>query len=170
MRKGILIAAVLAIAAFFFFRDSSVKLEPNQTADKVVVIKSAHTMTLFSAGHPIKTYRVALGRGGGDAKEHRGDHETPEGNYLIDAKNAHSRFHLSLHVSYPNADDKARAKGLARPTGGDIMIHGTEPKFAWLGGLQHDIDWTDGCIAVTNNEMDEIWKAVPAGTPIEIRH
>ena len=175
MRKGILIAAVLIAAvliaaAFFFFRDSSAKLEPNQTADKIVIIKSAHTMTLYSSGRSIKTYKVALGRGDGDAKQHRGDHETPEGNYLIDAKNAQSRFHLSLHVSYPNAEDKARARSLTLPTGGDIMVHGTEPKFAWLGGLQHDLDWTDGCIAITNKEMDEVWRAVPIGTPIEIRH
>jgi murein L,D-transpeptidase YafK len=127
-------------------------------------------MTLYSASQPLKIYRVALGRGHGDAKQHQGDHETPEGTYLIDAKNAHSRFHLALHVSYPNAADKVRAKALAQPTGGDIMIHGTEPKFAWLGSLQHAIDWTDGCIAITNKEMDEVWKAVPIGTPVEIQH
>jgi murein L,D-transpeptidase YafK len=163
-RRAILLAALSTLAI-----GCSAKLDATKKVDKIVVVKSAHTMTLYSANSPLKVYKVALGRGAGDAKEHRGDHETPEGNYLIDAKNAHSRFHLALHVSYPNAEDKARAKSLGQPAGGDIMIHAVEPKFAWLGGLQHDVDWTDGCIAVTDKEMDESWKVVPVGTPIEIR-
>jgi murein L,D-transpeptidase YafK len=126
-------------------------------------------MTLYSTGRPLKTYKVSLGRGTGSAKHQQGDHETPEGTYRIDAKNAHSRFHLALHVSYPNATDKAHAAALHQPTGGDIMIHGVEPKFAWLGSLHRHVDWTDGCIAVTNAEMDEVWNAVPTGTPITIR-
>jgi murein L,D-transpeptidase YafK len=161
---------LLAASVLFTIGCSSPKLDPTHKVDRIVVLKSAHTMTLYSAGQASKTYKVSLGRGHGSAKERQGDHETPEGKYLIDAKNVHSRFHLALHVSYPNAEDQARAKALALPTGGDIMIHGTEPKFAWLGRLQHDIDWTDGCIALTNPEMDEVWKAVPTGTPIEIRH
>ena len=132
------------------------------------MVKSAHTMTLYAANQPIKTYKVALGRGAGDAKQHQGDHETPEGHYVIDSRNPNSRFHLALHVSYPNAEDRARAKALGQPTGGAIMIHGVESKFRWMGGLQHDIDWTDCCIAVTDKEMDEIWKIVPVGTPIKI--
>lgn len=133
------------------------------------MLKSAHTMTLYAANQPMMTYKVALGRRAGDAKQHQGDHETPEGKYMVDGRNPHSRFHLALHVSYPNSEDRVRAKALGQPTGGDIMIHGVEPKFRWLGGLQHDVDWTDGCIAVTDKEMDEIWNAVPVGTPIEIR-
>jgi murein L,D-transpeptidase YafK len=138
-------------------------------ADKIVVVKSTHTMTLYSKGSVLRTYRFALGRGPGHAKQRQGDHETPEGAYMIDAKNAHSRFHLALHISYPNPDDKRRAQKLGVAPGGDIMIHGIENGLGWAGPLQRDIDWTDGCIALTDPEIDEVWKLVSIGTPIEIR-
>lgn len=141
-----------------------------QLADHVVVEKSSHTMTLYSKGTVLRTYRVALGRGHGQPKQRHGDHETPEGLYAIDAKNAHSRFHLALHISYPNAEDKLHAKNLGVAPGGDIMIHGIENGLGWLGSLQRRIDWTDGCIALTDQEIDEVWKLVPTGTPIEIKH
>ncbi len=138
--------------------------------DKIVVVKSTHTMTLYSKGQVLRTYRVALGRGSGNPKRQQGDHETPEGLYSIDAKNAHSRFHLALHVSYPNTQDRERAQKLGVDPGGDIMIHGIENGLGWLGSLQHQIDWTDGCIALTDQEIAEVWKLVPVGTPVEIRH
>jgi murein L,D-transpeptidase YafK len=124
-------------------------------------------MVLISNGEVLRSYRVALGRANG-AKERQGDHKTPEGQYVIDEKNAQSRFHLALHISYPNAADRKRAKGAGTDPGGAIMIHGVMKQFAWLGPLQHEIDWTDGCIAVTNREIEEIWKLVPVGTPVEI--
>jgi murein L,D-transpeptidase YafK len=127
-------------------------------------------MTLYSKGQVLRTYRVALGRGSGNPKRQQGDHETPEGLYSIDAKNAHSRFHLALHVSYPNTQDRERAQKLGVDPGGDIMIHGIENGLGWLGSLQHQIDWTDGCIALTDQEIAEVWKLVPVGTPVEIRH
>jgi murein L,D-transpeptidase YafK len=144
--------------------------DTNEHADKIIIVKSAHTLTLYSKGSVLRTYRVSLGRGPGHAKQEEGDHETPEGLYVIDAKNAHSRFHRALHVSYPNADDKRRAQQLHVSPGGAIMIHGIENGLGWLGSLQRHIDWTDGCIALTDPEMDEVWKLVPNGTPIEIRH
>jgi murein L,D-transpeptidase YafK len=159
----------LLATTFLLIGCSHPKSLPIQTADKIIVVKSQHAMTLYAAGHPLKTYQVALGRGPGHAKQQQGDHETPEGNYLIDAKNAHSRFHLALHVSYPNAADKARAKALGKDPGGDIMIHGIETSLGWIGSLHRSIDWTDGCIAVTNSEMDEIWETVPVGSKVEIR-
>ena len=103
------------------------------------------------------------------AKERQGDHKTPEGNYVIDAKNSHSRFHLALHISYPKAEDRERAKKIKVDPGGDIMIHGLEHSFAFLGDLHRQTDWTDGCVAVTNPEIEEIWKLVPVGTIVEIR-
>lgn len=148
------------------------RLEPargEQLADHIVVVKSTHTMTLFSKGKILRVYNVALGRGRGGAKDHRGDHETPEGQYTIDGKNAQSRFHLGLHVSYPNALDLERARKEGRQPGGAIMIHGVEDQFAWLGALHCIIDWTDGCIGVTDKEIEEIWRLVPVGTPIEIK-
>ena len=141
-----------------------------QQANKITISKSQHSMTLWSGDKILKTYKVALGRGKGEAKSHQGDHETPEGTYVIDSKNSKSRFHLALHVSYPNAEDIKRAKSKGLSPGGDIMIHGVHSGFQWLGGLQHDIDWTDGCIAVTDSEIEEIFAAVPIGTPIQISH
>jgi murein L,D-transpeptidase YafK len=138
-------------------------------ADKIVILKSAHTMTLLSGGNPLKTYKVALGRVPVGPKRVEGDHKTPEGSYVIDSKNAHSQFHLSLHISYPSAADQERARSLGLRPGGAIMIHGLAGPFAYLGPLHRQTDWTDGCVAVTNAEIEEIWKLVPVGTRVEIR-
>jgi len=138
-------------------------------ADQIVVQKSAHTLTLYSKGKVLKVYQVALGKGSAGPKDHEGDHKTPEGSYIIDQKNSQSRFHLALHVSYPNAADRQRAKAEGLEPGGAIMVHGVEDKLSWLGSLQHRIDWTDGCIAVSNAEIEEIFREVPVGTPINIK-
>ena len=138
-------------------------------ADKIVIVKSAHSMTLLSGGKAFKTYKVALGSVPMGPKRVEGDHKTPEGDYVIDAKNAHSRFHMSLHISYPSAADQQRSRSLGQPPGGAIMIHGLARPFAYLGPLHRQTDWTDGCIAVTNAEIEEIWKLVPVGTRVEIR-
>ena len=117
----------------------------------------------------LKTYKVALGSVPVGPKQVEGDHKTPEGDYLIDAKNAHSQFHLSLHISYPSAADQQRARSMGARPGGAIMIHGLARPFAYLGPLHRQTDWTDGCVAVTNAEIEEIWKLVPVGTRVEIR-
>ncbi|HSK43789.1 MAG TPA: L,D-transpeptidase family protein [Candidatus Binatia bacterium] len=132
-------------------------------------MKSAHSMTLLSGGKAFKTYKVALGSVPMGPKRVEGDHKTHEGDYVIDAKNAHSRFHMSLHISYPSAADQQRSRSLGQPPGGAIMIHGLARPFAYLGPLHRQTDWTDGCIAVTNAEIEEIWKLVPVGTRVEIR-
>jgi murein L,D-transpeptidase YafK len=137
--------------------------------DLIVVEKLAHTMTLLSNGNALKTYHVALSTVPVGAKERVGDHKVPEGKYTIDEKKLVSRFHLALHVSYPNAADRARAKKLGVDPGGEIEIHGVENKYAWLGSLQREHDWTDGCIAVTNAEIEEIYSLVAVGTAVEIR-
>jgi len=138
-------------------------------ADKILVIKSTRTMTLYGGGKVLKTYKVALGGAPVGPKRVQGDHKTPEGSYIIDRKNPQSQFHLALHVSYPDAADRARARSLGSLPGGDIMIHGLPPAFAYLGALHRQTDWTDGCIAVTNAEIEEIWRLVPVGTRVEIR-
>jgi murein L,D-transpeptidase YafK len=148
---------------------SSKSVPVKDVADKIVVVKSTHTMTLYYKGSALRTYHVALGRGPGHAKQQQGDHETPEGLYTIDAKNSHSRFHLALHVSYPNSDDKRRAQKLGVALGGEIMIHGIQNGLGWVGSLQSYADWTDGCIGLTDLEIEEVWKIVPVGTPIELR-
>jgi len=98
-----------------------------------------------------------------------GDHKTPEGIYVLDHKNPKSGFHLAMHISYPNSLDRERAAKEGVPPGGDIMVHGVKHGFGWVGRLHRLVDWTDGCIAVTNAEMDQFWELVPEGTPIEIR-
>jgi len=138
-------------------------------ADKIIILKSARQMTLLSGGRVLKTYKVALGSAPVGPKQVEGDHKTPEGNYIIDAKNSHSQFHLSLHISYPSAEDQKRAGSMGARPGGAIMIHGLAAPFAYLGPLHRQTDWTDGCVAVTNAEIEEIWKLVPVGTRVEIR-
>jgi murein L,D-transpeptidase YafK len=138
-------------------------------ADRILIIKSLRTMELWSGGKVMKTYKVALGTVPVGPKHLEGDHKTPEGSYVIDAKNPQSQFHLSLHISYPSAVDRQRAAGLGARPGGAIMIHGLAKSFAYLGPLHRQTDWTDGCIAVTNAEIEEIWKLVPVGTKVEIR-
>lgn len=138
------------------------------TADRILVLKSAHTMELLSHGQVLKTYKVALGDPRGQ-KMQAGDKKTPEGVYFVDAKNPHSLFHRALHLSYPNAADRERARRLGVSPGGDIEIHGLPARYAWLGASHRAMDWTTGCIAVTNPEIDEIWNMVAVGTPVEIR-
>ncbi|HLJ87684.1 MAG TPA: L,D-transpeptidase family protein [Candidatus Angelobacter sp.] len=140
-----------------------------QLADRILVVKSARTMKLYAGDKLIKQYKIALGTEPVGAKQQQGDHKTPEGSYVIDSRNAHSQFHLSLHISYPNTKDRERARTKAVEPGGAIMIHGLAPSFAYLGPLHRQTDWTDGCIAVTNAEIEEIWSLVPVGAKIEIQ-
>jgi murein L,D-transpeptidase YafK len=138
-------------------------------ADYLLVEKSLKRLTLFTDEIPIKAYDVALGRNPVGPKLSEGDRRTPEGRYVIDARNQDSKYHLSLHISYPNAVD-LEITGLAGVNpGSNIMIHGTGDEYAWMGKFHDVLDWTDGCIAVTNDEIEEIWQLVPDGTPIEIR-
>ena len=143
----------------------SLRTEP---ADKVLIEKKARRLTLLTRGEVIKTYKIALGGNPVGPKERQGDNKTPEGTYIIDSRNGKSGYHLSLHISYPNAEDKKRARELGVSPGGDIMIHGIKNGFAALGVSHAKTDWTEGCIAVTNEEMEEIYKFVPNGTMVEI--
>lgn len=134
-----------------------------------MIEKSAHTMVLMRDDKVWKSYKVALSREAVGAKEREGDHKVPEGEYVVDSKNPHSRFHLALHISYPNPADVERAQKLGVKPGGNIEIHGLDSKYGWVGSLQREVDWTDGCIAVTNSEIEEIYPLVAVGTPVEIR-
>lgn len=127
-------------------------------------------MDLLIDDQPIRSYRISLGENPVGHKQQEGDERTPEGDYLLDWRNPNSSFYKSIHVSYPNAQDRARAKQRGVDPGGMIMIHG-RPN--WLTSAvvarEYDgADWTDGCIAVTNEEMEEIWQLVADGTPIRI--
>lgn len=140
-----------------------------EPVEKVLIEKKERRLTLISKGEAIKSYRIALGKNPVGPKEKLGDNKTPEGNYIIESRNRHSDYHLSLRISYPNEKDKKRAKELGVSPGGDIMIHGVKNGFSWVGEFHTAIDWTEGCIAVTNQEMEEIARLVPNGTPVEIR-
>ncbi|WP_417817374.1 L,D-transpeptidase family protein [Tritonibacter scottomollicae] len=143
--------------------------EAHEQADEILVIKSTRALHLRRAGETIRSYDISLGAAPAGHKQSEGDERTPEGRYEIDWRNPNSVAHLSLHISYPNAADQAAAKAAARDPGGNIMIHGLPNGWGALGALHLMRDWTDGCIAVTNAEMREIWSLVPNGTPITIK-
>ena len=138
-------------------------------ADKILIEKNERRLTLIAKGKVLKTYEIALGGNPDGPKERQGDNKTPEGTYVIDARNRDSRYHLSLHISYPNEKDKKRANQLGVSPGGDIMIHGIKNGFSWVGDLHTGVDWTKGCIAVTDEEIEEIDRLAPNGTIVEIR-
>lgn len=138
-------------------------------ATMIVVDKKARKLMLLHDTDVLKTYDVSLGRAAVGTKQQEGDSRTPEGHYVIDAKSPGSRFHLALHVSYPDAADRDRARRRGVSPGGDIMIHGLRNGLGWLGRLHLAVDWTDGCIAVTDSQVEEIWSLVTVGTPIEIK-
>jgi murein L,D-transpeptidase YafK len=140
-----------------------------EKADSILIMKKDHVMELLEGGKVIRTYKVALGQGGLGPKQREGDARTPEGHYVIDARFEHSKYHKALHVSYPNAEDRKRAAKLGVSPGGAIMIHGLPNGKGWVGARHRLFDWTLGCIAVPDEEIDEVWKLVPVGTPVEIR-
>jgi murein L,D-transpeptidase YafK len=142
---------------------------PTQNVDRVVVLKKERTLQLMSHGKVFKTYKVALGGNPVGPKVQQGDHRTPEGIYVLDHRNAHSHYYKSIHISYPNAADRTKAAKLHVPTGGDIFLHGLPNGYGAVGSAHRLKDWTDGCVAVTDEEIDEIWKLVANGTPIEIK-
>ena len=133
-----------------------------------MVSKSKHLMMLMKGEQVLKRYRISLGRNPQGHKVQAGDAKTPEGEYVLDWRNPKSKYHRSIHISYPNEQDAANAMKLGVTPGGNIMIHGLPNGMAWLGGVHAFIDWTNGCIAVTNEEMEEIWSLVADGTPIRI--
>ena len=138
-------------------------------ADSILILKKEHVLELLAGGKVIRTYKVALGTGGLAPKEREGDARTPEGHYVIDSRNAASQYHKALHISYPNPDDRRRSASLGVSPGGAVMIHGLPNGKGYIGPAHRLYDWTLGCIAVTDPEIDEIWALVPVGTRVEIR-
>ena len=136
--------------------------------EKVFVDKSERLMTLLEAGKPVRTFEISLGANPQGHKQQEGDEKTPEGVYTLDYINEKSGYHRSMHVSYPNALDTKAAEDRGVSPGGFIMIHGQKNGFGWFSGVMQQFDWTNGCIALTNDEMDEFLSLVPVGTLIEI--
>ncbi|MDP8252009.1 L,D-transpeptidase family protein [Pseudochrobactrum saccharolyticum] len=139
-----------------------------QQADKIIVRKGDRELQLLRGDEILRIYRIALGGAPIGHKLQEGDQKTPVGDYVIDWRNPRSMAHLSLHISYPNEQDAAKAKEANVSPGGNIMIHGLPNGWGALGAIHHLWDWTDGCVAVTNSEMREIWSLVPNGTPISL--
>lgn len=143
-------------------------LHAEQKADLVVIKKSESTLYLERNGKPFESFKVAFGRQPKGHKVQEGDERTPEGRYVLDSKDSQSAFYKAIHVSYPNAQDKAAAKARGVEPGGLIMIHGQRNGLGWLAPIAQLFDWTDGCIALSNANMDKVWNAVDVGTPIQI--
>ncbi|BAI80211.1 conserved hypothetical protein [Deferribacter desulfuricans SSM1] len=165
MHNNILIVINIFILLFFI----SVECFGVEYADYVLVKKSKHKIYLLKSGKILKSFHIALGGNPKGAKQKQGDEKTPEGIYFLDYKNERSRYYKSIHISYPNTSDVKRAKKMGVSPGGDIMIHGQKKGWGWLSFISQKFDWTKGCIAVSNKDMDVIWKMVKVGTPIEIR-
>ena len=139
-----------------------------QKIDKIVIIKHKRKLYLLSGDDVVRTYRIALGHNPKGHKQYEGDIRTPEGNYIINAKNPNSNFYKNLGISYPNQNDIAYAQSIGKSPGGQIKIHGLKNGYGWIGRFHLFCNWTNGCIVVTNNEIDEIYEMVEIGTPIEI--
>lgn len=136
--------------------------------ERLLLEKGKRRLTAFSGGKAVRVYLVALGANPVGAKEVQGDKKTPEGKYTINDKNPNSAYHRNLGISYPNQADKTRAAKLGRSPGGDIKIHGLAPDFAFIGQAHRLTDWTFGCVAVTNDEIEELFERTHVGIPIEI--
>jgi murein L,D-transpeptidase YafK len=161
----VLVASVILLICWpaVFAQNSSLSVA------RLVVYKRERKLVLLSQGKEVRSYKVALGGEPVGPKSRQGDHRTPEGVYVLDSRNPNSHFYKAFHISYPNAQDIAAARKLGVSPGGDIMLHGLAREYAWVGKAHTLHDWTDGCVAVTNEEMDEIWRLVRVGTPIEIK-
>lgn len=160
---------VLAAAVYLYAHRNWNPLPNDTTIDRIVVEKSARKLSIWKDGQKLKSYRVALGRNPVGAKQEEGDLKTPEGLYWIDWRNPESDYHLSLHVSYPSDQDTARAAERGVNAGFDIMIHGIANGGGWIGAFHRMHDWTAGCIAVTDEEIEELYRVTPDWTPVEIR-
>src|SRR5262245_61526308 len=160
---------ILAAVLLLTLTVAALATTSGEKADRVVIEKALRKLRLYQGERLVRSYRVALGRQPSGPKRCQGDNRTPEGRYRIVGRNINSHYHRSLRVSYPNDADRRFAREIGCNPGGDIMIHGLPNGYGWIGKLHTRHDWTLGCIAVTNDEIDEIWTLVPNGTPVEIR-
>ena len=162
-----LLILLLAFAGWYLYPGQ--KLPPDAIIDRLLVLKSQRKMIAFHGENQVKTYPIALGGSPAGHKQFEGDRKTPEGIYTINDRNPNSAYHKNLGVSYPNDDDKLFASKLGKSPGGDIKIHGLPNGRGNIGKLHRLKDWTLGCIAVTDEEIDELYRAVIPDAIIEIR-
>lgn len=152
-----------------FFNSGMTTNTEIEKASRVLILKSERKLILYKENKEIFRCSISLGKNPIGQKNEEGDGRTPEGKYILDWRNPNSKFYKSIHISYPNEADKKRAKAKGVSPGGQIMIHGIKNGRAWIGKLHLLKDWTQGCIAVTNKEMDILWNSINDGTPVEIR-
>jgi len=167
-KRLIICATFCAVFVLLYFNIHENPLPAGIQADRIFVNKSDRNLYLIKGEKILKRYRVSLGRMPEGRKIQQNDNKTPEGLYIIDFRRSKSAFHLALHISYPNDSDIANATAIGVSPGGDIMIHGIKNGLGWIGRAHRLFDWTRGCIAVTNAEIEELWRAVPDGSPIKI--
>lgn len=172
MRKRLLFGFGVAatVASLFSWANwpGAAALPRGTRADLVVVRKSIRRLDLMREGEVLRSYRVSLGSRPVGHKGRKGDGRTPEGRYTIDSRKASSDYHFALHVNYPSPDDRRAAAARGLNPGGDIMIHGLGNGFGFVGRFHRLMDWTHGCIAVTNPEIEEIGRVVQNNTPVLI--
>lgn len=175
MMKKLLVITTIGLLLFLGLTASS-HLQPESPdhkltapVDRIVIKKAKRLMTVFSKGRELRTYRVALGFSPIGHKQEEGDGRTPEGIYSISYKNPSSRYYKSLKISYPNPDDLKRARSKGVSAGGEIYIHGLHPAFSIFGSIHHLKDWTLGCIAISNSEIEGLFDSVEVGTVVEIK-
>lgn len=159
-------AVVIALTVYFFLPEKG--MPEGTKVDRLVVYKSKRRMMAYSQGELVRTYRVSLGGTPVGDKRHQGDQKTPEGSYSISGKGLMPNYHKYLRISYPDSEDKRAARLAGRDPGGGILIHGLHHRFSFVGKFHRWYDWTNGCIAVTDEEVAELEKAVKVGTPIDI--
>jgi murein L,D-transpeptidase YafK len=160
------LAIIAGLVIYYFFPETS--LQKDSVVTKLVVYKSKRKMLAFSNDVLLKTYTISLGDNPVNHKKFQGDERTPEGSYFINTKNPLSVCHKNLGISYPNAADRENAKMLGKPVGGDIKIHGLKNGQGYIGKFHRFSDWTNGCIGVTDEEIDELYTHVSVGIPIII--
>lgn len=158
----------IIITAVTFFLCSGLAYS-EQLADFVLVIKSESRLYLIREGKELASFKVAFGSNPRGHKQQQGDERTPEGRYTLDYKNANSAYYKSIHISYPNAKDRENARKHGVDPGGHIMVHGQRNGYGGFSTIVQFFNWTNGCIALSNPDMDVVWQAVNPGTPIEIR-
>ncbi len=164
--KWIFIFFVIILSGYYFLPDK--KLPTNVVIDNIIIIKSKRILQAYSKNKLIKSYKISLGTNPIGDKEIEGDKKTPEGLYFINSKNDKSHYHKNLGISFPNKQDIETANKFGKPVGGDIKIHGINNKFWYVSKFHRWIDWTAGCIALTDEEIDELYGAVKIGTQVEI--
>lgn len=169
MRKinTLLIIIITGLIVYNYFPEKS--LSASAKIDRLVVLKSKRQLLAYENGTVIKTYKISLGRNPKGAKEFEGDMKTPEGVYAINNKNPNSGYYKNLGVSYPNKEDKDHAAQNGKLAGGDIKIHGLRNGLGFINKFHRFFDWTHGCIALTDKEVEELYSHVSVGTPIEIK-